>query len=145
MAIYWDTSCLLKLYCPEPDSEEYLQRIEAADEPPVSSNLLASEIVFALYQKALREELKMWDADRLIQRFHGDVEKGRLILLPLGSDVHFEAVRIGKICFTRSKPIPLRTVDGLHLATASLASCREIVTADERMRDASKVLGFKLG
>lgn len=47
-------------------------------------------------------------------------------------------------CYQQTPPIPLRTLDALHLATARVAGETEIVATDKRMRDAAKLLGFTL-
>lgn len=144
MPTYWDTSCVLKLYCPEPDSDRYLDFLAADAAPPVSSVLTKSEFIFALQQKAMRKELGPAEATRLQNRFLADLDSGHLALMPFGSDVQSEATRIARICYRRKPPIPLRTLDGLHLATAVLAKCRILVTADERMGQAARILNFDL-
>ncbi len=43
-------------------------------------------------------------------------------------------------------PVPVRTLDGLHLATLEYARCRspriELATYDRRMRECARALGF---
>ena len=147
MAVYWDTSCVLKLYCPESesDSETYLGKLESAAAPPLSSVLLATELHFAFQQKFRRNETAGRKPEQLIRRFQTDVGKGRFQLIPLDDDIHREARRICRLCYERPDPIGLRTLDGLHLATATLASCREVVTTDERMSLAMPLLGLQAG
>jgi predicted nucleic acid-binding protein len=145
MPTYWDTSCILKLYCPEPDSARYLDLLEAEPDRPVSSAIMKSEFIYALHQKVLRKELSKVEATRLQTRFNSHLSREHLLLLPFGHDVQAEAARIAKICYQRRSPIPLRTLDGLHLATAVLAKCPTIITADDRMRSAAEVIGMNLG
>lgn len=144
MPTYWDTSCLLKLYCPEPDSDRYLDFLTADSASPVSSVLTRSEFIFALQQKVMRKELGAAEATRLQNRFLADLDRGHLALMPFGSDIQSEAARIARICYRRKPPIPLRTLDGLHLATAVLAKCRILATTDGRMGKAARILKFDL-
>ena len=48
------------------------------------------------------------------------------------------------LCYRQQPPIPLRTLDALHLASARAAGETELVATDKRMRDAAKLLGFAL-
>ena len=47
-AIYWDTSALLKLYAPEPDSSDYLRLLIQQPEDLAISFLHRVELYFAL-------------------------------------------------------------------------------------------------
>ena len=144
-ATYWDTSCVLKLYCREKDSAEYLQRVRVSTQPLCSSVLLASELIFALWQKETRKEIKSSAAKVLYGKFLDDLAAGRFWLLPLGDDVREEARRIAAICYGATPPVPLRTLDGLHLASASVAGCREILSTDARVKSAVSILGLTVG
>ena len=67
MADYWDTSCLLKLYCSEEDSPHYLKLLADADTSPVTSKLTVTELYFALQQKARRGEIQALRQDRMTE------------------------------------------------------------------------------
>jgi predicted nucleic acid-binding protein len=139
---YWDTSCVLKLYVSEVDSKRWQELAMAEQEPLLCSSLLLAELAFALAAKDARGDLVAGGASALRALFHDDVEKGRFRLIPCGSDVLEEAARIAELCYAASPRIPLRTLDGLHLATACLLHCRDLVTTDRRMRDAARLLGI---
>ena len=139
---YWDTSCVLKLYTPEPDSETYLALAGQTREPLVASEILTTELYAAFCQKELRGNLKRGSADRLRQRFEADCADGRWLLLPIGHEVLTEAVRLTKSCYQHRPPIPLRTLDSIHLASALSARAASLVTADVRMRQAAVILGL---
>lgn len=47
-------------------------------------------------------------------------------------------------CYRQTPPIPLRTLDALHLASARVVGETELVATDKRVRDAAKLLGFTL-
>lgn len=44
----------------------------------------------------------------------------------------------------QTPPLPLRTLDAIHLASARVSGEMEIVATDKRLRDAAKLLGFSL-
>ncbi|MEM6911246.1 MAG: type II toxin-antitoxin system VapC family toxin [Verrucomicrobiota bacterium] len=145
MPEYWDTSCLVKLYCLEEDSDAYAERLSSLEEPLVTSTLTRTELLFAFEQKALRQETNGQSAEQLYHTLESDHQAGRLRFLPLGEDVLSEARAIASDCYAAKPSIPLRTLDGLHLATARLAACSRVVSADERMNAAAKALGIALG
>jgi len=57
-------------------------------------------------------------------------------------EVEFNAIMAR--CYRHAPPIPIRTFDAIHLATARVAGETEVVATDKRMRDAAKLLGFLL-
>lgn len=142
--IYWDTSCVLKLYTPEPDSPAYLELVRESTEPLLSSEILSAELYCALCQKELRGDIKPGATERVYKKFLSDCEAGRWVLIPVGTDVINQATQAARACYQHRPPVPLRTVDGLHLGTALLADVTQLVTADRRMRAAAGVLGLEL-
>lgn len=140
MATYWDTSCLLKLYCRESDSARYVREVAAARVPPRTSVLVRVELYYALLQKAARGETGGRGADELFSDFQTDTDRGRIQLLPIGDDVLTAACDIAKACYAASPPILLRSLDGMHLATAMLAGCSRILSTDNRMNAAAAML-----
>lgn len=146
MDVYWDTSCLLKLYCWEADSERYVQEIQNSRQPPISSALVRVELYDAFAQKAAREETGGRSGEQLFAGFQSDVELGRIQLLPFGDDVAFEARKIARLCYESTPPVHLRSLDGIHLATATLANCGRILSTDIRMNAAAALLpGMEAG
>jgi predicted nucleic acid-binding protein len=143
MADYWDTSCILKLYCRESDSPDHLRLLAASRSPPRSSVLLETELFYAFLRKERQDETGGLSAVRLFKAFRADVEKGRMILLPLGNDVYEESRRIARLCHAHHPPVMLRSLDGLHLATARLSGCDQVFTTDARMKAAAVLLGFQ--
>jgi predicted nucleic acid-binding protein len=142
MADYWDTSCVIKLYCRESDSDTFLDKIAAAGEPVKSSSLVEAELFFAFQQKWLRQETSGVTPESLFERFLSDVQLGRIQLFPLGADVIEESRTVAHLCFTAMPVRPLRTLDGLHLATARLLACNRVITTDDRMKAAATLLGL---
>ena len=140
MNAYWDTSCLLKLYCLESDSETYLLKIQNCRQPPKSSALVRVELFYAFQQKFVRGETGGRSASELFADFESDVQLGRIQLLPFADDVALEARKIAHLCYQASPPILLRSLDGIHLATATLGACGRILSTDVRMNAAAAFL-----
>ena len=140
--IYWDTSCVIKLYTAESDSSVW-QRL-AVDVPGdrASSALLEAELAFALRQKELRGEVVPGGAAALLRIFRNDVTAGRFVLFPLGADVIRRAAALADEAAALRPPCPLRTLDGLHLATAVILRCNRIATTDTRMKAGAQLLGI---
>ena len=141
---YWDTSCALKLYTWEPDSAEYLRFAGESSEPLASSEVLAVELYFSFCQKEARGDLKRGAAERLRREFEGDVTAGRWLLLPAGRDVVERAISLADACYHHRPPVMLRTLDGIHLATADLAGADQIITTGSRLRAAAQRMGLAL-
>lgn len=144
IADYWDTSCLLKLYCLEEDSEDYLTHLADAGTPPVTSKVTVMELYFALKQKALRGETQGNSPSVLFSHFENDLEAKRILLLPWGDDVFKKARELADLCYADAQaPVFLSSLDGIHLATATLASCKRVLSSDTRMNQAIKKLGLR--
>jgi len=86
-AIYWDTSALIKLYAPEPDSSDYLRLLIEQPEDLAISFLHRVELYFALCGKESRGAIVTGSAKRLFQLFDRHVSAGRYNLIPWGEDV----------------------------------------------------------
>ena len=141
--IYWDTSCVLKLYTRESDSEQWERLAVSLEEDFASSTLLETEMTCALHRKEQRGEVKTDGAETILGLFRNDVQAGRFTLCPIGADVLSHAGTLAAQCYRHAEPVNIRTLDALHLATATLLKCRAIATADERMQAAAQLLGFK--
>lgn len=140
--IYWDTSCVLKLYAPEADSCAYLRLAESFG-PLATSDLTKSELFYALLRKQAAGAISAGSAKIVFKKFLSDETKGRFIFFPVGEDVQMQARTVALRCYRAAVPVPIRTLDGLHLATALVATVEEIATADERMLQALPLLGLR--
>jgi len=144
MAAYWDTSCLLKLYCRESDSQSFLDLAEAGGGPLITSVLAETELFYALLQKENRQEIGDRSAEDLYQEYLRDVEAGIVFQVPFGSETLQKSREVAKICYGFQQKVFLRSLDGLHLASALEASCSLLVSTDDRMQTAAKRLGLSL-
>lgn len=140
MGDYWDTSCLLKLYCAEEDSPDFIALVEASPTPLTTSQLTRTEIFFAFQQKVLRGETQGRSADELFGLFESDAKAGRIRFVPWGEDVFEEARELARRCYAADPPVILRSLDGIHLASAILSACERIHSTDRRIRQAVREL-----
>lgn len=144
MSVYWDTSCLLKLYCRESDSEKYLKRMESITEPLFTSSITGTELYFALLQKEIRSETGSEKAKDIYRDFEADLAQGLIIQIPLGTRLFKQSREIADKCYSMQPPLHLRSLDGIHLASALQAQCHTLITTDQRMKAAASMLGLIL-
>lgn len=141
--IYWDTSCVLKLYAPEADSAAYIA-FASRSGPLHTSDLTKTELYYGLIRKETAGDVKNGLAEVAFAKFLDDEGKGRFVFYPIGEDVQAESERVARSCYrTADLPVPIRTLDGIHLATALVAKLREVATADDRMLRALPLLGLR--
>jgi predicted nucleic acid-binding protein len=141
-AIYWDTSALIKLYVPEPDSSDYLRLLIQQPESLAISFLHRVELYFALCGKESRGEIAGGSAKCLFQLFEQHVRVGRYYLIPWGEDVASESRQLLDESMSATPSVMLRALDGLHLGALRAAKIQSVVTADMSMRDAARIAGI---
>ena len=125
MATYLDSSAIVKLAVREPESlalRRYLRRRA----PLISSALARTEVLRALLPAG----------DEALSR-------GRAVLQRI------DLVRVNDRILNAAgvlRPVELRSLDAIHLATARELgeTLRSIVTYDDRMATAVRLLGFRL-
>lgn len=143
-AVYWDTSALLKLYAPEPDSGDYLRLLIQQPEDVAVSFLHRVELYFALSGKESRGEIAPGCAKRLFQLFEEHLRSGRYFLVPWGDDVALQAQRLLDTALSATPPVMLRSLHGLHLGAMRAARLPSVVTADLTMREAARIANVRV-
>lgn len=144
MCSIWDTSALLKLYVAEPDSSDFLELLAATRAPILTSAVTAAELQCALYRKELAGDLKEGGAHRAFQKFQADVNADRIVNVPPGYDVSAASGEIIRRAFSGRRPVMVRSLDVIHLASAVVSGAETLVATDLRLREAAKRAGFKL-
>jgi predicted nucleic acid-binding protein len=140
---YWDTSCVLKLYAREPDSERYIAQATTSSAPLMCSVLVQTELYYGLCRKETVGDLKAGSTKVLFDAFIKDWRQGRFVLIPIGDPIQELARKALKTCLNQTVPIFLRSLDGLHLASALATHQTELVSADLRMQHAANALGIR--
>jgi predicted nucleic acid-binding protein len=141
---YWDTSALVKLYVEEPDSQRYRQILRQSFDPPHTSILTLTELYKVFWAKKVDHGLSSQGPDALIQEISEAVERGHIRLISCDRQLLIQFHPIISNCYSRPRPMRLRSADGIHLASARSVAAAELVCADKRMRAAAESLGFTL-
>ncbi len=138
---YWDTSAVLKLYCPESDSESYIVHFSNVEGLFLSSQLLEIELFYAIQQKRHGDEISEEEAEDAFKQFLSDKEDGHFELVPLSPPIVEAARGLWAVC-EEEPQLTLRSLDGIHLATALNARSHHLVSADKRMLKIAERLGI---
>jgi predicted nucleic acid-binding protein len=133
--LYCDASALLKLYLPEPGSDD-LNRVVEGREDLQASDLALTEIVSALARRAREDALGWAEASRVQRAVLTALEGGTCQRVELTRDVHRVAERL---LLSRSGA-PLRAADALHLALSARAA--SMATFDVRLSAAARAVGL---
>jgi len=138
---YWDTSALGKLYVQEPDSAAFEQK--AANDPViVTSDLARFEMHRIAFRKEAEGQIPAHTAEEILRALDGDIAAGEIRIIPIDQAVATAFSATMASCYRRTPPVPLRTFDAIHLASARVAGETEIVTTDKTLRTAASQLGF---
>lgn len=122
--VYLDSSAIVKLIVPEPESPA-LRRYLAEEPERVSSALARVEVARAARMRSAARETRRRIEEAL----------ARIALVDITQDLVASASVL--------EPDALRTLDAIHLATArSLAGVRSVVTYDPRLRMAAEGAGL---
>ncbi|KAA1258038.1 Ribonuclease VapC46 [Rubripirellula obstinata] len=143
-AIYWDTSALLKLYAPETDSSDYRRLLISKPEPIAISTLHFVELYYALVAKECRGEIQPGAAKLLFQSFRRHVDERRYMSIEVDAKATAFSCQILDQCMGIANPIPLRSLDGLHLGPMKSAGVTQLVAADLRMKHAAQAVSFAI-
>jgi predicted nucleic acid-binding protein len=140
---YWDTSCLLKLYLYESDSDRYTAILRRQTPPVTTSVLGETEFAFAVARREADGSIAAGAAGELVQLFLRHCGEGHIHLVGLTPGIRELATSLARRFHLEENPsLPLRTVDGLHLATAMANRSRSFITADQRLAAAARLCGM---
>ena len=142
-AAYWDTSCVLALYAPEEISSQAAELASLEKGQIHSSAILEFEMTFAVHAKEARSEIPSGSSAKVLSQFQADLQRGRYLLVPLGIDIKSCTKDIAARTIQAEPLFFLRTLDGIHIATALKLGSSELITADRKMADAATRLGVK--
>lgn len=134
--VYVDTSILAAYYCPEPLSG-VVQKFLGEQVFPAISSLTEVELFSSVARKVRMHELDELDGNRIVSQFLSHLDADLFTLLSVEKK-HWRLAR----SFIGLFNTPLRTLDALHLAIASLEEI-ELVTSDQKLIQAAAVLGVK--
>jgi uncharacterized protein len=128
---------LLKLYLPEPGSDEFNEIVEGRDDILVS-DLAVTEIVSATARRLRQGSLPREAARRLQHAILGRLDEGVYHRVELTRDVHRRAEHL----LLTLEHTPLRAADALHLALAATARAASLASFDARLVAAARAAGL---
>lgn len=139
MAIYIDTSALVKRYVSERGSDAFDAFVQTCEEDCVISPLVVTELESVL-QRLRRESLI--DAKflrRARETFHADVVAALWAVRPFEPSSFERATEL-----IRTLDAPLATLDALHLASALDMHCTAMASGDRRLCLAAERRGLSV-
>ncbi|MCX6922064.1 MAG: type II toxin-antitoxin system VapC family toxin [Verrucomicrobia bacterium] len=140
---YWDTSTLAKLYVSEPDSAQFAAYL-AATGPVTSSELARWELFRVLVRKEAEGAIPARAAEAIFGRFLADIAAGKVRLVPLSPLLETRFQQLLLRLHRLPSPLVVRTLDGVHIATADLHGAAALVATDRNMRNCAAAIGLKL-
>jgi predicted nucleic acid-binding protein len=132
-----DASALVKLYLPEPESDD-LNRLLVGRQDVVVSDLAVTEIMSSLCRRRREGALTTAVVSRLHRALLGHIEAGVYRRFELIPAAHREAERL----LISLGTVPLRALDALHLALALGAEAVSLLTWDRRLGAAARAVGL---
>lgn len=138
MALYLDTSCLLKVFFPEAETSRTLESI-ASESRVVVSSLARLEALVHIHARVAARLLSAALARRLVQRID-------VVLRTDPYDLVICPARIIEVAEVQIRPMVrsahCRTLDRLHLATMETLGLRRLLTNDDVQARAARALDF---
>ncbi len=137
--IYIDTSAVAKRYLREPGSDEFdgfLGRLLSAS----ISRLTVVEMRCLVGRRRRNREIDGGAERRVMAAFEDDIAQGFLEVHPLEDRHALDA----RDLLTRLAPVPLRTLDALHLAIATAIGADAVATADSIFAAAATALRLRV-
>ena len=128
---------MLKLYLPEPGSDE-LNRVVEGREDLVVSDLSVTEVASALARRLRQGAIPRETARRVQRAIIRQLDDGLYQRIELTRDVHRQAERF----LLGLMATPLRAADALHLALATSVRAASIATFDVRLGAATRAVGL---
>jgi predicted nucleic acid-binding protein len=137
--MYLDTSAAIPLYALEAESER-CESIVGTGDGFVSSELLIGEMTSALLGKERAQVISSGLRAEIELRLEEHIADGFVRLIPLNGMLLHQATEVMRQIF----PLPVRTLDAIHLATYLSVDAGPLFTRDRRMREAAAKLGIPL-
>lgn len=135
--VYLDTSALIKLYVAEAFSTEVEQLVAQVDGLAIS-RLSMLEWHCAMARRLRTGQISEDYLTLARTEFTRQVAEGYFRIVPLDDTLLIDALRV----LESVKPVPLRTLDAIHLTAVRNAGIARLATADRVMADAANLLNL---
>jgi predicted nucleic acid-binding protein len=140
---YWDTSALAKLYVSEPDSPQFAAYL-AATGPITTSELAHWELFRVLARKEAEGLIPAGAAEAIFASFLTDVAAGKVALVPMTPPLETRFQQLVVRLHRLTPRLMVRSLDGIHIATADLHGADALVVSAANMRKCAAAIGLKL-
>jgi predicted nucleic acid-binding protein len=152
MRVYADTSFLLKLLAPEPDSQVVIAEYRRLRHPAVFFlPLHALEVRNAILQRAFHQRRALASGERQQVTHERDTALARLdhflkrrALLDVTLDMDTVIARATQLSAAHTERLGARAIDLLHVAGALTLESELFLTTDERQAQLAKAEGLKV-
>jgi predicted nucleic acid-binding protein len=138
--IYLDTSCLVKLYYPEPDSHKVATFI--AGRPICFNPLHELEFTNALHLKLFHRSATAAQVQAAAGLVEADVQSG--VLLPPLTNWEKIFRSAAELARKHSSSFGCRSLDVLHCAAALALESEEFLSTDARQKQLAEAMGLKV-
>lgn len=140
---HWDTSALAKLYVAEPDSAQFSEHWSQTRIIAISG-LARWELFCVLAKKEASGLIPTGAAEILYAEFLTDIDSGSIVVIPMSENVEELFRKLVLQLHSEKPPLLVRTLDGIHTATASLHDATEFISTDTNMRKCATAIGLKV-
>jgi len=139
--VYFDSSCLIALYLPEPLSAAARGVVEQYGQPLLLNELQELEFKNSLRQKVSRGEITQSELARSVRVFEDDCVRRKIQRKPVAwAEVYREAEHLSGRFSTRQV---CRSFDLLHVAIAVVSEVKRFVTFDADQAKLARAAGLK--
>ena len=139
VAVYVDTSALVKRYVHEPRSQAFDDFVAASDDEFVLSPLTLVELQSVLMRRLRQRDFDRSYLKRLRGLFNDDLQAALWVVQPFPTAAFAEATRL-----IETLDVALATLDALHVASAKALACTHFATADRQQAQAAKRCGLSI-
>jgi predicted nucleic acid-binding protein len=137
MALYVDTSALVKRYLPERASQRWERFVIDHDDDLLISPLTLTEIESTLQRRLRQRDIDEPFLARTRDLLARDLEASLWLVMPFDPNVLPQATRL-----IREVGVPLSTLDAIHLASAQACGCEGVATGDRQFARAVQRCGL---
>lgn len=137
--MYLDSAIIVKLLVRESDSDWFARNLSGHSFD--TSELALAEVCAALLFKERDADITTAEREKATAKFFSMIADELIVVHSLNRAVIERARAMQVACHPR---IPLRTLDGLHVATCDLHQIKTLATTDRRMRAACEQFAIEL-
>ena len=140
--IYLDTSALVKLYFPEPETAALTQWLSAKDESIIFTSFHNLEFNNTLSLKKGRNEIAPNTCNAVLRRVEHDLQEGVLYSPEVDWEVVFSEAT--KLAQAYTPKIGSRSLDIIHVASLIVLGNAPLITFDARQRKLAEKLALQV-